>query len=273
MAAMCARIEYRSAERNMIKLENVSLDIYGAKRRILSGINWHIRPGENWILFGRNGSGKTKLLEVVTGYMFPTEGEVYRFGEGHLGHDIRDTRTGIGYVSSALGARFTMNETILDTVLGGIYASIGLYDEPSPGDVGRAAALIAEAGLAGREHDMMGNLSDGEKQKVMMLRALIGDPGLLVFDEPAAGLDIVAREDLLDSIRTVAGRRSIACVYVTHHVEEIIPLFDRIFILDNGSCFFSGMVAEAVEKDVLSKVFGRGIEVFGRNGRLHSSVA
>ncbi|HQO40828.1 MAG TPA: ATP-binding cassette domain-containing protein, partial [Spirochaetota bacterium] len=76
----------------MIRLENVSLDIYGAGRRILSEINWHIKPGENWILFGRNGSGKTRLLEVITGYEFPTEGEVFRFGRGHAGHDIRETR-------------------------------------------------------------------------------------------------------------------------------------------------------------------------------------
>lgn len=257
----------------MIKLEHVSLDIYGAKRRILSDISWHIAPGENWILFGRNGSGKTKLLEIITGYIFPSEGEVRRFGEGSMGHDIRDTRTRIGYISSALRDRFSMNETLLDSVLGGLYASVGLYRRPSPSDSSRAAELIAEAGLAGRERDTMGHLSDGEKQKVMMLRALINDPELLIFDEPAAGLDIVAREELLDSISAVARRKNIAIVYVTHHVEEIIPLFDKIFIIDRGSCFFSGTIDDALKEKKFSEVFGRRVEVVQRNGRFHSHVS
>ncbi len=256
----------------MIRLEKVSLDIYGAKRRILSDINWHINPGENWILFGRNGSGKTKLLEIITGYMFPTEGEVTRFGQGYMGHDIRDTRTRIGYVSSALKEKFTMHETLLNSVLGGLYASVGLYRKPLKADMERAARLIADTGLEGRERDIIGHLSDGEKQKVMMLRAMINDPDLLIFDEPAAGLDIVAREELLASISTVAARKNIAVVYVTHHVEEIVPLFDKIFILDNGSCFFSGKMNEAVDKNIFSELFGRRIEVFERNSRFHSSV-
>lgn len=256
----------------MIKLENVSLDIYGAKSRILSGINWHIKPGENWILFGRNGSGKTKLLEIITGYIFQTEGSLYRFGEGLAGHDIRDVRTRIGYISSALKEKFTMSETVLDSVLGGLYASVGLYRRPSLEDVQRAFRLIDELGLAGREKDIIGHLSDGEKQKVMMLRALINGPELLIFDEPAAGLDIVAREELLDTINAVADHKSTAAVYVTHHVEEITPFFDKIFILDKGSCFFSGTIDEAVSKNIFSEVFGRRVEVVKRNGRFHSSV-
>lgn len=256
----------------MIKLEHVSLDIYGAKRRILSGINWHIKPGEHWILFGRNGSGKTRLLEIITGYIFPTEGEVRRFGYPGAGHDIRDTRMRIGYISSALKEKFSMHETILDSVLGGLYASVGLYRRPGHADVERAVELIAGAGLAGRGRDIIGHLSEGEKQKVMMLRALINDPELLIFDEPAAGLDIVAREDLLGSISAVASRKNIAIVYVTHHVEEIVPLFDRIFIIDKGSCFFSGTIKDALKKNKFSEVFGRRVEVIERNSRFHSSV-
>lgn len=256
----------------MIKLENISLDIYGVKRRILSDINWHIKPGENWILFGRNGSGKTKLLEIITGYIYPTEGQVTRFGQGHMGHDIRDTCKRIGYISSALKEKFTMHETLLDCVLGGLYASVGLFRRPSQSDSIRAVKLIADAGLEGRERDTIGHLSDGEKQKVMMLRALINNPELLIFDEPAAGLDIVAREELLDSISSVARREKIAVVYVTHHVEEIVPLFDKIFIIDKGSCFFSGTINEAIDKNKFSEVFGRRIEVFERNSRFHSSV-
>lgn len=256
----------------MIRLENVSLDIYGANRRILSDINWHIMPGENWILFGRNGSGKTKLLEIVTGYIYPTEGKVYRFGLGQTGNDIRDIRTRIGYISSSIKEKFSVREKVIDSVLSGLYASVGLYRRPSKHEYERASRLIADLGLAGREKDPIGHLSDGEKQKVMMLRALVNDPELLIFDEPAAGLDITAREDLLDSINAIASRKNIATVYVTHHVEEITPLFRKIYIIDQGTCCYNGTIEDAVEKQIFSKVFGRKVEVFRKNNRYHSSV-
>ena len=256
----------------MIRLENISLDIYGAKRRILSDINWHIKKGESWVLFGRNGSGKTRLLEIITGYIFPTEGQVYRFGRGYLDHDIREARRRIGYVSSALRERFTLNETLIDSVLGGLYASVGLYRRPSRTEAERAAGLIAGLELGGRERDMIGTLSDGEKQKIMMLRALINEPEILIFDEPAAGLDILAREEMLDSISSIASSGNITTVYVTHHVEEITPLFTKIFVLDNGLCRYSGPVGPAVKNRSLDEVFGGRIKVFQKNGRLHSSA-
>ena len=100
----------------MIKLNNVSLDIYGAGR-ILNNINWHIRDGEKWVLFGRNGSGKSKLLEIVTGYNFPSQGDVIRFGVGQPGYDIRELRKRIGYVSSSLREMFSRRERLIDAVL------------------------------------------------------------------------------------------------------------------------------------------------------------
>ncbi len=256
----------------MIKLENISLDIYGSKRRILSDINWHIEKGESWILFGRNGSGKTKLLEIITGYLFPTEGDVTRFGYGHIGSDIREIRKRIGYVSSALREKFNRDERIIDTILSGLYASIGLYTRPSANDIKKARALLGETNLAGRENDVISHLSDGEKQKVLMLRALINDPDLLILDEPTTGLDIGAREDFLDSIKSLMKGRNHSLIYVTHHVEEITPVFGRIFVIDDGKCFFNGTVDYAIEKNIFSSLFKRKIEVFKRGERLYSSL-
>lgn len=256
----------------MIKLENVSLDIYGSNRRILSDINWHIRKGESWILFGRNGSGKTKLLEIITGYIYPTEGRVTRFGFVQPGSDIRELRKKIGYVSSALREKFNRNEKLLDTVLSGLYASIGLYRKPTSREIEKAHMLLAETNLAGRENDVIGHLSDGEKQKVLMLRALINDPDILILDEPATGLDIGAREDFLDSLRKTMNGRNHSLIYVTHHVEEITPLFGRIFVIDDGKCFFNGMIEEAVESRIFSTLFKRNIEVFRRGERFYSSL-
>jgi len=256
----------------MIKLKNISLDIYGSHRRILTGISWHIGSGESWILFGRNGSGKTKLLEIITGYLFPTEGEVTRFGCGHLGPDIREIRKRIGYVSSVLREKFDRNERVIDTVLSGLYASIGLYRRPTGEEIKKAHSLLAETNLAGREKDTIGHLSDGEKQKVLMLRALINDPDILILDEPATGLDIGAREDFLDSLKSITNGRGHSLIYVTHHVEEITPVFGKIFVIDDGKCFFNGTVEDAINNNTFSALFKRDIEVFRRGGRLYSSL-
>lgn len=256
----------------MIKLENVSLDIYGSSRRILDNINWYIKKGECWILFGRNGSGKTKLLEIVTGYLYPSEGEVTRFGCGHEGSDIREIRKRIGYVSSVLREKFNNEERIIDTVLSGLYASVGLYRRPAQNEIEKARSLIAETNLAGRENDIICHLSDGEKQKVLMLRALINDPDILILDEPATGLDIGAREDFLDSLKSLMNGRNHSLIYVTHHVEEIAPVFSRIFVIDDGKCFFEGTIDGAIEKKIFSRIFKRDINVFRRGERLYSSL-
>ena len=256
----------------MIKLENVSLDIYGSSRRILSDINWHIKEGESWILFGRNGSGKTKLLEIITGYLFPSEGDVVRFGNGHIGSDIRETRKRIGYVSSILREKFNRDERLIDTVLSGLYASIGLYRKPSADEIMKAHSLLAETNLPGRENDTIGHLSDGEKQKVLMLRALINNPDILILDEPTTGLDIGAREDFLDSLKNLMKLRNHSLIYVTHHVEEITPIFNRIFVIDDGKCFFKGGVDDAIKNNTFSTLFKRNIEVFRRGDRLYSSL-
>ncbi len=256
----------------MIKLENISLDIYGSKRRILDNINWHIDDGDCWVLFGRNGSGKTKLLEIITGYLFPSEGEVIRFGSGHYGSDIREIRKRIGYISSVVREMFSSSEKVIDAVLSGLYASIGLYRRPTSSEVEKAAELIKTVGLGGREYDVISHLSDGEKQKILMLRALINDPDLLILDEPATGLDIVAREEFLESLDSITKERRHSVIYVTHHVEEITPLFDKIFITNKGECFYKGGISEALDKDIFTSLFGRGVEVFRRGERLYSSL-
>ena len=254
----------------MIKLENVSLDIYGSNRRILSSINWEIGNGESWILFGRNGSGKTKLLEIITGYIFPSEGQVVRFGYGHLGSDIREIRKRIGYLSSVLREKFNRGETVIDAVLSGIYASVGLFRQPPANEVQKVSDLLDAVGLGNRKDDTIEHLSDGEKQKVFMLRALINDPDILILDEPSAGLDICAREDFLESLKKLMHDRKHSLIYVTHHVEEIIPFFSRIFIIDDGKCFFNGSVDDAVNKNIFADLFKRDIEIFKKGERLYS---
>jgi iron complex transport system ATP-binding protein len=167
---------------------------------------------------------------------------------------------------------FNRNEKVIDAVVSGLYASIGLYRKPSSSEIDKAASLIQKAGLGGRAHDIIGHLSDGEKQKILMLRALINDPDLLILDEPATGLDIIAREEFLESLSSLTKEREHSVIYVTHHVEEIAPLFKKIFIIDNGECFYKGEIGEALEKDIFTSLFGRSVEVFRRGERLYSSL-
>lgn len=259
-------------EKLMIRLENVSLDIYGSKKRILNNINWDIQDGDCWILFGRNGAGKTKLLEMITGYTFPTSGEVIRFDQEQAGTDIRELRKRIGYLSSIVRDMFNRNEKVIDTVISGLYASIGLYSDPTDDQLAKASQLIKMVGLNGREYDMIGHLSDGEKQKILMLRAIINDPDILILDEATAGLDIVAREEFLESLSEIMKNKKHSLIYVTHHVEEITPLFKKIFIIKNGECFFNGNINDAIDKAVFSDLFGRGIEILRNGDRLYTSI-
>ncbi len=254
----------------MIRLDDISLYFYGSGRMVLDGITWTIGERERWVLYGKNGSGKTRLLEVVAGYQFPSRGEVRRFGRSSTGCDVRDMRRRIGYVGTPLAELFNGNESLRDVVISGLYASIGLFREPGGGEVRRAHDLMDAIGLGDRGSDRFGVLSDGERQKLLMARALIGRPDILLLDEPARGLDLPSREDLLDTLSFLAKENGLALVYVTHHTEEITPLFEKLFIIERGRCFYSGAVEEGFTSGNLGKLFGRGVVVEKRGGRYYT---
>ncbi|PKL38869.1 MAG: molybdenum ABC transporter ATP-binding protein [Spirochaetae bacterium HGW-Spirochaetae-1] len=244
----------------MIRIEDVSLHTAEGKF-ILRDISWHIQRGENWVLFGRNGAGKTRLLEIITGYQFPSRGVVYRFGDSSAGNDIRELRKRIGYVGTPLREKFSPHEKIIDVVLSGIFASVGLYEEAEYSDRGYARDLLGLVGMDLRVNEPFGVLSDGEKQKIIMLRAIINEPELLILDEPSKGLDIGAREDLLEAIKKIDALGNSSILYVTHHIEEILPLFTRTYILKNGEQFFCGNTGEGITGESLTMLFERPIAV------------
>ena len=243
------------------------------RARILDSVSWHIGRGEKWVLFGPNGSGKTKLLEIIAGYIFPSGGAVTRFGLRQGESDIRDLRRSIGYVSTPLRERFPAGETVADVILSGARASVGLYDEPSPDEVARAGRLLESAGLAGSGTRRFGTMSDGERQKVLMLRAIMPGPDVLILDEPAMGLDLPAREGLLSTLSSLCNGKSASVVYVTHYTDEITPFFEKIFMLKKGRTFFCGSVAEGLTGERLSGIFGTPVAVVRRNDRYFTAPA
>jgi iron complex transport system ATP-binding protein len=231
-------------------------------RTILHGITWQVRAGEHWCLVGLNGSGKTTLLNMINGYIWPTSGEVSVFAQKYGTVDLREVRKSIGWVSSSLMAQLHGHETVERIVLSGKDATIGLYSPPTKADVERATALLCTFGLDRLARQSYQTLSQGERQKVLIARALMASPKLLILDEPCTGLDLLAREQLLAMIGQIAAQPDgPTLLYVTHHIEEILPCFTHTLLLKEGSVYRAGATAEVLTPDLLSDFFGVPVEV------------
>lgn len=252
----------------MISLNNISLTIN--RNSILRDISWEIEKGQKWVLFGKNGSGKTQLLKIVTGYIHQSAGAVHRFGSGQYGSDIRELRKRIGYMSTYLKDRIPPGEKVLDVVLSGYFASIGLYNTVSSTEINKARELLNMIHMNRFEDRTFGTLSYGERQKVIILRSIIEDPDILILDEPTLGLDILSREEFLDILEKIGSARELAMIYVTHHMEEIIPLFNNIFVINNGASYFQGTIESALEQDIIDKLYDNKIKIDAKNGRYYS---
>lgn len=251
----------------VLELENVSL------RRddnwILQDINWKIEKGQNWILFGLNGAGKTAILDLLNAYTFPTKGKMcvlnMEFGKTYLAEKLR---TQIGFVSSAIQQKFHLNDNAFEVVLSGAFASIGLYESPTDEMRDKAIMLLKNLGCLEYANRDYGTLSQGEKQKVLIARALMPDPPLLILDEPTNGLDFIAREALLESINHIAiNPNPPTIIYVTHHIEEILPIFDKTLLLKEGKIFASGDTSKMISSEQLSNFFGLPVNVTWDNTR------
>ncbi|HOO77322.1 MAG TPA: ATP-binding cassette domain-containing protein [bacterium] len=251
---------------NIIELEDVRLE--RNRTVILSSLSWAIARGEHWALLGANGAGKTSLLKVVTGYEWPTRGRVSVLGREFGRCDLRRLRRLIGWVSHSLETRLRGADTALETVLSGLEATLGVYRAFSAAEVGRARAVLGEVGCAGLEQRPVGHLSQGERQRVLVARALVAEPLLLVLDEPCAGLDPAAREFFLEDLRRILrGGSAPTLLLVTHHVEEIVPEINRVLILRAGTILAAGSPDETLAAPILEEAFGRPFRVEREGGR------
>ena len=249
------------------ELKNVSLKRDG--NWILQDLNWQVEKGQNWILFGLNGSGKTSLLNLLNAYAFPTTGTMsvlgMEVGRTYLAEKLRIQ---IGYVSSSLQQKIDSSDNAFEVVLSGAYASIGLYETPTDEIRERAAQLLYDLGCFEYANRHYETLSLGEKQRVLIARALMADPPLLILDEPANGLDFLAREALLESIERISNKPDApTIIFVTHHIEEILPIFDKTLLLKEGKVFASGDTNRMISSDRLSEFFGIPVSVLWENDR------
>jgi iron complex transport system ATP-binding protein len=244
-------------------------------RTILDQVSWEVKKGEHWAIAGLNGSGKTSLLNIITGYQWPTSGEVHVLGQ-QLGRvDLRELRKSIGWVSTSLGERYQgrPSDTALEVVLSGKFASIGLYEEPSTVDKENAHKLLQSFHVQHLAEKPYYNLSQGEKQKVIIARAWMANPKLIILDEPCTGLDIAAREELLSTIHNLSTvPEGPTILYVTHHIEEIVPSFTHALLLKDGQVVAAGEKGAVFTAPLLEDTFKLPINLRWESKRAWISV-
>jgi len=240
---------------------------------ILRNVNWTILPGEHWVVLGPNGSGKSSLLAVLAGYLPPTSGGCEVLGQHFGSSDWRELRTHLGIVSSTLAAMVPPDEPAFCTVLTGRDGGIGLWAWVTPEERAEACFWLAKVeaeALADRPWQV---LSMGEKQRVLIARALIRAPRLLILDEPCAGLDPVAREGFLAFVaRLLKARKGPSVVLVTHHVEEIVPGFSHALLLRQGTVAAAGPNKKTLHSEILQKVFSSPLHLSLHKGRYRLEI-
>jgi len=250
----------------ILSVENLSVVRSGT--RILSEVCWTAAAGEHWTILGANGSGKTSLLSALTGYLTPTSGTMRLLGEEYGQSNWPELRKRVGIVSSAIRQQMADHEEAAVTVVSGKYAMIDYWGRVKKADREEAVAILRQIGceyLAQRRWEV---LSQGERQRVLIGRALISKPRLLILDEPCAGLDPVGREHFLQFLAHLCAQTDApTLVLVTHHVEEIIPAFSHLLVLKQGQVLAHGKRDKVLRSEVLSEAFGEPVRLVKRNGR------
>lgn len=251
----------------VIAVENVGLVRAGS--HLLRELTWRVELDERWVVLGPNGAGKTTLLNLAAGRLHPTTGTVDVLGERLGRTDLHELRTRIGLSTAALADGFPPDEQVRDLVMSAAWSVVGRFREQyDPVDQDRADNLLSQLGVAGLAQRRYGTLSEGERKRVQIARALMPDPELLLLDEPAAGLDLGAREDLVARLGALAADPDApALVLVTHHVEEIPAGFTHALLMRDGTAVAQGLLRDTLTDQLLSETFGTKLRVRHADGR------
>jgi iron complex transport system ATP-binding protein len=251
----------------LIDMRDVSLRRSG--RTLVGPLDWAVELDERWVIIGPNGAGKTSLLRIAAATEYPSSGVAYVLGE-RLGRvDVTELRARVGLSSSALAQRVPDDEVVRDLVVSAGYAVLGRWRERYEDiDHQRAIDMLESLGAEHLAERSYGTLSEGERKRVLIARALMTDPELLLLDEPAAGLDLGGREELVARLTDLAADPDApALVLVTHHVEEVPPGFSHCLLLSEGQAVAAGLLADVLTGENLSTAFGQSIALEVVDGR------
>jgi iron complex transport system ATP-binding protein len=231
--------------------------------QLVAGVDWRVEVDERWVVLGPNGAGKTTLLRLAGAEMHPTTGTVDVLGERLGKVDVFELRTRLGFCTAALGNRVPAEEKVLDVVVSAGYAVLGRWrEEYDQLDTGRAQDLLKALGIGHLAERTFGTLSEGERKRTLISRALMTDPELLLLDEPAAGLDLGGREDLVARLTDLAADADApTSILVTHHVEEIPPGYTHLMLMAQGGVVAQGLIDDVLTSENLSSAFGQQLEL------------
>jgi iron complex transport system ATP-binding protein len=236
---------------------------------LIEGVDWTVEEDERWVVLGPNGAGKTTLLQIASAQIHPTSGVVGILGEVLGTVDVFELRPRIGLTSAAIAEKIPRGERVHDVVVSASYAVIGRWREHYDAlDHQRAQELLTELGAGHLADRTFGTLSEGERKRVQIARSLMTDPELLLLDEPAAGLDLGGREDLVSTLSVLAmDEASPATILVSHHVEEIPPGFTHALLMRAGHVVASGPLEHVMTEEIVSATFGMRLQLSHEDGR------
>jgi iron complex transport system ATP-binding protein len=245
------------------------VSVVRGQRTILSGVSWAIPTGACAAILGPNGSGKSTLVRVIMGQMWPTIGNVCVLGEPFGETDLNELRQSIRLVQTASVVEFDSEESAVRVVLTGFFGTVGLFKETTDAMQRRARLLIKHVGLAAEADQPFKTLSSGERIRCLIARALVVQPRLLILDEPTAGLDLLAREQVLATIHQLVseGRNRPTVLMITHHVEELMPETTEVLVLKDGQVAAAGAPAKVLTSKTLSAVYNCPVKVTKHGGR------
>lgn len=244
----------------MIHIENIHL--YRNDKKILNDLSWHVQKGQHWAILGLNGSGKTTLLKVINGYIWPNEGKVQVLGETYGKTYIPKLRTRIGWVSNAMIDNFNWQDNAIEIVLSGKFGALRLFNDVTEEEIDHAVSIMKHFHCDHLANKSFEHLSQGERQRVQIARAIMADPEILILDEPCGGLDLIERENLLQTIEQIAeAENAPTLIYVTHHVEEILPCFSHVLLMKDGKNVEASAREVVLTDELLSDFFGREISL------------
>lgn len=252
-------------------LELLDVSVVRDGRALVDDVSWAVKEGERWVILGPNGAGKTTLLNIASSYLYPTTGTASILGEqlGKPGTDVFELRPRIGMAGAAMAEKMPKRQTVLQVVLTAAYGMTATWNEDyEEVDEQRARAFLDRLGMTDFLDRKFGTLSEGERKRTLIARAMMTDPELLLLDEPAAGLDLGGREDLVRRLgRLAQDPYAPSMVMVTHHVEEIAPGFTHVLMIRQGKVLAAGPMETELTARNLSLCFGLPLLVEQRGDR------